>query len=153
MDLGFSEIHFRRRRSLSADAKVCSGCRTCEVICSLIHEGLVDTERSRILIKSNVFKGSFIPAFCHQCSDVPCYYACPESAIEIESLLGTVTIHEEKCTGCQTCQESCPFGAIHFDREKNKAFKCDFCQGDPECVKWCPTNALGTTQFGGEIPK
>lgn len=153
MNLEFTEVHFRKRRTVSADSKVCAGCRTCEVICALTHEGLIDLERSRIFIKSNPFKGSFIPVVCHQCSDAPCYYACPDSAIEIERTFGTALIAEEKCTGCRACEEACPFGVIRFDQEKNKAFKCDFCQGDPECVKWCPVNALGITEFGGEIPK
>lgn len=153
MDLEFTEVHFRKRRALSADPKTCSGCRTCEVICSLSHEGSVDLERSRIFIKSNPFKGSYLPMVCHQCSDAPCYYACSESAIEIEGSNGTVVIDQEKCTGCRSCEEACPFKAIRFDAEKNKASKCDFCHGDPECVQWCPVNALGVTQFGGGVAK
>ncbi len=153
MDLEFIEVHFRKRKALSANPKICSGCRTCETICSLAHEGMVDLERSRIYIKANPFKGSFVPVICHQCSDAPCYYACPESAIEIEADHGTVEIHQEKCTGCRSCEKACPFKVIRFDEEKEKVFKCDFCHGDPECVKWCPVNALGITQFGGEVPK
>jgi carbon-monoxide dehydrogenase iron sulfur subunit len=153
MALEFIDVHFRKRKALSANPKTCSGCRTCETICSLSHEGMVDLERSRIYIKANPFKGSFVPMVCHQCSDAPCYYACPESAIEIEGYNGTVVIHQEKCTGCHACEKACPFKVIRFDEERKKAFKCDFCHGDPECVKWCPVNALGTTQYGGEIPK
>lgn len=153
MDLQFSEINFRKRKTVSANHKVCAGCRTCEVICSLSHEGYVALERSRIYIKSNPFKGSFIPMVCCQCSNAPCYYNCPKSAIEIEGQYGTVMINEEKCVGCRTCEEVCPFKVIRFDQEKKKAFKCDFCNGDPECVKWCPMNALGIIEFGGEIAK
>lgn len=76
MDLEFTEVHFRKRRAVSSDGKTCSGCRTCEVICSLSHEGEIDLERSRLYIRSNPFKGSFFPVVCHQCSDAPCYYAC-----------------------------------------------------------------------------
>jgi Fe-S-cluster-containing hydrogenase component 2 len=56
-DLNFSKIRFRDRNALTAEAKVCAGCRTCEVICSLTHQGCVDLEKSRILLKSNAFKG------------------------------------------------------------------------------------------------
>jgi len=149
----FSKILFRERKTVSVDPKVCAGCRTCEVICSLSHVGSVDLERSRIYLRSNPFKGSFIPMVCHQCSDAPCYYACPESAIEIEACYGTVLINEERCNGCRACEEACPFKVIRFDEEKNRVFKCDFCDGDPECVKWCPMNALGITEFRGVIPK
>ncbi len=149
----FVKIHFRRRKALSADPKICSGCRTCETICSLTHSGMVDPERSRISVKANPFKGSFVPVICHQCSDAPCFYACTEGAVEIEERNGTVQINQEKCTGCRSCEKACPFRAIRFDEEHKKSFKCDFCRGDPACVKWCPAYALGITQFGGEIPK
>lgn len=151
MDIEFSAIHFRKRRAVSGDSKVCAGCRTCELICSLSHEGSIDLERSRILIRSDPFKGSFIPVVCRQCPDVPCYYACPEFAIEIEESFGTVLINKEKCTGCRLCEEACPFKVIRFDQEMKKAFKCDFCHGNPECVRWCPVNALGVTEFRGKI--
>jgi len=153
MNYGFLEIHSRKRKTVSGDPKTCAGCRTCEIICSLSHEGCINPERSRIFVKSNPFNGSFIPMVCHQCSDAPCFYACPESAIEIEVNYGTVLINEQRCTGCRACEEACPFKVIRLDPETNKTLKCDFCYGAPECVKWCPMNALGITEFGGEIPK
>jgi anaerobic carbon-monoxide dehydrogenase iron sulfur subunit len=151
MALEFIEVHLRKRKTLSADSKACSGCRTCEIICSLTHEGVIDPQKSRIYIKMNPFKGSFLPMVCHQCSDAPCLYACQESAIEINNSNGTVAIIQKKCTGCRSCEKACPYKVIRFDIEKNKVFKCDFCHGDPKCVKWCPANALGVTQYGGEI--
>jgi Fe-S-cluster-containing hydrogenase component 2 len=36
----------------------------------------------------------------------------------------------------------CPFGAMRFDVESRKSFKCDACTGDPACVGICPTAAL-----------
>jgi len=123
------------------------------VICSLTHEGCVDPEKSRILLKSNAFKGSFIPVVCRHCSDAPCYYACPEDAIEIDAVDGTVKIREEKCTGCRSCETACPYKVIGFDTDRQKAFKCDLCGGDPQCVDWCPMNALGIVSFKGKIPK
>jgi Fe-S-cluster-containing hydrogenase component 2 len=151
MNVSYTELHFRKRKTLSADSKVCAGCRTCEIICSLSHEGVIDIEKSRILVKSNFFKGSFTPRICHQCSDFPCLYACPEAAIRVDPDLGIILIDEEKCTGCRECEKACPFKIIRYDEQNEKAFKCDFCDGDPKCVRWCPVNALGITEFGGEI--
>jgi Fe-S-cluster-containing hydrogenase component 2 len=34
----------------------------------------------------------------------------------------------------------CPFGAISLDGDR--MIKCDLCEGDPQCVKWCATKAL-----------
>ena len=149
----FSSLHFRARNAVTADPKVCSGCKTCEIICSLTHEGAVDPGRARIYVKSNAFKGSFIPMVCRQCADAPCYQACPESAITIHAETGIVLIDEHLCTGCRLCEKACPFNAIRFDPLKEKAFKCDLCGGAPQCVDWCPMNALGTTRFGGTVPK
>lgn len=149
----YTKVHFRRRRALVGEGKACSGCQTCAVVCSLVHEGEVDLMRARLTIKSNSFAGSFNPQVCHQCADAPCYYACPEGAMEIEAVNGTVLILEEKCTGCGACAQACPFRAIRLDEEKKKAWKCDFCGGNPQCFQWCPANALGVVEFGGEIPK
>ena len=149
----FCAIHFRARSSVTADRKICAGCKTCEIICSLTHEGAVDLSRSRIYVKSNPFRGSFIPMVCRQCTDAPCYYACPESAITIHPDTGIVLIDEDTCNGCRSCEEACPFNAIRFDPVKEKAFKCDMCGGSPECVDWCPMNALGISKFGGSVPK
>jgi Fe-S-cluster-containing hydrogenase component 2 len=153
MNSEFRDIHLRKRKAIAGDSKTCSGCRTCEMICSLLHEGLIAPEQSRIHIKSNPFKGSHTPIYCHQCSDAPCLYACPESAITIDRIYGTVVIDGEKCSGCRLCEKACPFRVIRFLQEKNKVFKCDLCYGDPQCVEWCPMNALGVVEFGGEMPK
>ena len=149
----FCAVRFRSRTAVAPDSKVCSGCRTCEIICSLIHEGAVDLSRARIHIKADPFRGSFIPVVCRQCADAPCYYGCPELAIKIDKETGVVIIDESRCTGCRFCEKACPYNAIGFDEVKEKAFKCDTCWGSPECVNWCPMNALGVTRFGGNIPK
>ena len=149
MSLDFLEMHFRYRRTLTANSKVCTGCRTCEVVCTLYHGGIINLEQSRLHIRANPLKGSFNPTVCHQCSDAPCYFACPISAINIEKEFGTVQINERECSGCGACIEACPFKVIRLDEGANKAFKCDFCHGSPECARWCPVNALGVAEFGG----
>jgi carbon-monoxide dehydrogenase iron sulfur subunit len=149
----YSKLHFRRRKSLTVNPKVCSGCRTCEVICSLGHEGAIDLERSRLYVRTNPFKGLFAPVICRQCSDAPCLQACPVSAIRIDQELGTVMIDPNRCDGCRLCQEACPYHVIRIDQDSSKALKCDLCRGDPQCVQWCPTNALGVAEFGGSMPK
>lgn len=153
MSQEFSEVYFRERYTLTTDSRICSGCRTCELICSITHGGNVDLELARIDVKQNAFKGSFVPIVCDHCSNAPCYYACTESAIIIDSAYGTILIDEERCTRCLNCLNVCPRHIIKFDQKKNRVIKCDFCNGNPECVKWCPMNALGITHFGGEIAK
>ena len=115
VERNYSKIRFRKRKTLVAESKVCAGCRTCETICSLTHEGCIDLEKSRINLKSNAFRGSFIPLVCRQCADAPCYYACPEDAIRIEE--DRTIILEEKCIGCGLCVSTCPTESISMKRK------------------------------------
>ena len=36
----------------------------------------------------------------------------------------------------------CPFGAIHYNENRKIFYKCDLCDGSPECVKWCVTGGI-----------
>ena len=78
--------------------------------------------------------------------------ACEVSAIQIREKDGTVFIKDEVCTGCGSCEKECPFGAIKFDSARRKAFKCDLCKGDPQCVRWCPTHSLGLRSLEDRMP-
>jgi Fe-S-cluster-containing hydrogenase component 2 len=46
-----------------------------------------------------------------------------------------------QCIGCGLCVDLCKYGAIKLNTEK-KPLICDHCDGNPECVKRCPTNAI-----------
>ena len=41
------------------------------------------------------------------------------------------------CVGCRMCVYACPFGAMGFDADRGRPYKCDLCGGDPLCVKFC----------------
>ena len=47
-----------------------------------------------------------------------------------------------KCVGCGMCVHACPFGAVGFDKDRGRPFKCDLCGGDPLCVRFCEPGAL-----------
>jgi len=36
----------------------------------------------------------------------------------------------------------CPFGCMSFDSMNKRVFKCDLCDGEPTCVKFCQYDAL-----------
>ena len=40
------------------------------------------------------------------------------------------------------CIIACPFGGPSIDPFDRSTVKCDLCDGDPECVKFCPNEAL-----------
>jgi Fe-S-cluster-containing hydrogenase component 2 len=46
------------------------------------------------------------------------------------------------CIGCRMCVAICPFGGMSFDPIAQKVIKCDFCDGDPQCVRFCEVDAI-----------
>ena len=40
------------------------------------------------------------------------------------------------------CVAACPFGAMGFNTDTKKVFKCDFCDGDPQCARFCEVGAV-----------
>jgi len=123
------------------DYKLCTGCRLCEVICSLANEGKISSNLSRIKVYAFP-PGIDVPIVCAQCERAPCIDACPQSALERDSNIHAVIVNEEKCIGCGLCVKACPAEAVFIKPEKNVAFKCQLCGGKPECIEICPTNAL-----------
>ncbi|PCN50495.1 4Fe-4S ferredoxin, partial [Candidatus Geothermarchaeota archaeon ex4572_27] len=55
---------------------------------------------------------------------------------------GIVRINRLKCIGCKSCNYACPLSAPIFIEELRASSKCDLCDGDPECVKFCSSGAL-----------
>lgn len=135
-----------RKGKIDINYMLCVGCRLCEIACSKAGAGVINPELSRIRVLQ-FFPGPLdIPIVCHQCSDTPCIAACPPkvSALSINKDTGAV-IANEKCVGykCSRCVKACPHkGAIVFHPLTGKLLLCDLCNGDPACVKVCPTAAL-----------
>jgi Fe-S-cluster-containing hydrogenase component 2 len=55
---------------------------------------------------------------------------------------GAKVVSWERCTGCKLCTIACPYGTIFLDLDAHKAFKCNYCGGDPACARACPTAAI-----------
>ena len=130
------------QKIIVADPLRCTGCRTCEMVCSVTKHGMVNPARARIHVvrfEDYVFD---VPMMCQQCEPAPCLNACPMKAIERDAKTGVVKTNYDRCIGCKTCMVACPFGATGYDPVANKVFKCDQCDGDPACVKFCETKAL-----------
>ena len=121
---------------------ICSGCRLCELYCSLQHNGAFNPRRSRIRVVE-LATGIDVPVTCQQCQDPACQAACEFEAIKYDEKLKIVSVNEDKCTGCQACVGACPYGIIAIDPSTKKAIKCDLCGGErPACVDICPSNVL-----------
>ena len=139
------ESFSQEKQFITTKSELCSGCRTCEAICSLCHEGVVNPSMSRIRIMTWPFEGYRSEVYtCQQCGDPGCLAVCPTGALSIDEVTGTVVIVEKDCTGCRSCMEACPQqpSRILYDADKNICIKCDLCGGEPLCVKYCMEGAL-----------
>jgi len=126
---------------------MCSGCRLCELICAFEHFKVGNAKKSKIKIVE-FDDGTRIPVVCQHCADAPCIKACPTGALSRKDKESPVMVDEGRCIGCSTCVNVCPVGAITVDKRIGVSQKCDLCNGDPQCVKYCPAKVLkfGTDQ-------
>jgi Fe-S-cluster-containing hydrogenase component 2 len=139
----------KARESIRFFPDRCTGCGTCELMCSLYRENSGGPALSRCKVIRDPFNGEYQYQSCEQCLAPSCYVACPEQnkALLIDPDSGIRYINEEECTGCKLCIKPCPLEAkrMHFNRETKKALMCDLCRERPDgpiCVKYCPTLAL-----------
>lgn len=145
------------------DYNKCTGCRTCETVCSAFNNKVnIEGEELPGLgnpYYSNIRVYSFnpdvdIPVTCLMCRDNPCIEACP---VEPDPKTGRRALYRdektlvikndpERCIGCGSCAEACRekrIGAIIPNPQTGKPERiCTLCDGDPQCVKYCPYGAL-----------
>ena len=141
------------------DLERCIGCEACTVACKKENNGVQGHIRVNTLdapqkdTPTGVFpdlRMIFQPSLCNHCEHPPCKDACPLEAITKEDN-GLVILNEETCDGCRTCLDACPYGAIIFNDENDKAEKCNFCSHriieglEPFCQICCEGQAI---QFG-----
>jgi len=145
---------------VQGDPMLCIGCRTCMVACVVAHEGKrifeIDPDGYDFHPKLSVVKtwSVSVPVQCKHCENPACLSVCRPEAISRQG--GAVTIDRDKCIGCKSCAEACPFGAIQMvalgfsgtnadGSPKVVANKCDLCPNEakgPSCVRVCPTECL-----------
>lgn len=127
---------------LVVDHEKCTGCRVCEMVCSVEHAGVNNPSRSRIHVIKWQWEGFELPMVCQQCEDAPCVAVCPKDALSHDTSLGRVVLDYDLCIGCKMCVTACPFGGMGIDIVARQVIKCDLCDGDPTCVRFCDPGAL-----------
>jgi TPP-dependent indolepyruvate ferredoxin oxidoreductase alpha subunit len=127
---------------VNCEPEKCVGCLVCEYACSMEKENVFNPLKSRIrALRLDPLSNAAIA--CRACKDAPCVAACPENALTQSVETGVVMVDEDKCNGCGWCIEACEYGAITLHPNNQKVIVCDMCDGEPECVLWCPEGALG----------
>ncbi|HOT92361.1 MAG TPA: 4Fe-4S dicluster domain-containing protein [Anaerolineae bacterium] len=132
---------------IACDATKCIGCQLCEYICSYTKTGEYNTYRSRIrTVRVNEILITAVA--CRTCEDAPCVIACTRDALTQDPETGIIHVDAERCDGCAWCIEACDFGAISINPATKMAEICDQCEDredGPQCVIWCPKDALELT--------
>jgi len=129
---------------IRVNASKCTGCRLCEVACSLWHLQEVNPKRSRVRV-ATTWPWKDEVSLCRQCQALACVKAC-----KYEALFATdgnvVVLNEEKCTKCMDCVTACPFNAVPVDAVSGFPLYCDTCNGQYQCVQWCPRRVFEVSQ-------
>src|SRR3989440_294983 len=133
------------------DHRKCIGCHACTVACK--EENQVPLGTFRTWVKY-VEKGAwpdtrryFSVLRCNHCDEAPCVAICPTVALYRRSD-GIVDFDGERCIGCKSCMQGCPYDALYIDPSTNTAAKCNYCAHrvevglEPACVIVCPEQAI-----------
>ena len=131
-----------QQKVLFIDYEKCTGCRACELACSVFHTGASNPSRSRIRVIKWEEIGLYLPLTCQNCEKPFCVEVCPTKACHIDSERHMVLIDKSKCIGCKTCILACPFGSPLFDKTEHITVKCDYCDDNPQCVRFCEVGAI-----------
>lgn len=133
------------------DQRKCIGCHACTVACKA--ENLVPLGNFRTWVKY-VEKGQypdterhFAVLRCNHCDNAPCVKICPVTALYTRQD-GIVDFNQERCIGCKSCMQACPYDALYINPVTNTAEKCNYCAHrvevglEPACVIVCPEQAI-----------
>jgi len=127
---------------LSYDPDKCTGCRYCEIACAFSHLGVLDISKANLKVVFDEAKRAYEVAHCMHCDEPVCAAVCPTEAISKDETTGLVTLNRLRCVGCRSCVHVCPLGAPWFHVEEGVARKCDFCDGEPLCARYCSPKAM-----------
>jgi Fe-S-cluster-containing dehydrogenase component/formate-dependent nitrite reductase membrane component NrfD len=139
------------RYGFAIDQRTCIGCHACTVACKTEHKVPVGQFRTWVKYIDSGSWPSSTRAFgvmrCNHCTDAPCVEICPTKAL-FKREDGIVDFDSERCIGCKSCMQACPYDAIYIDEDTHTAAKCNFCAHrvddglEPACVVVCPTRSI-----------
>jgi Fe-S-cluster-containing dehydrogenase component len=154
-----------KKWNLVIDVAKCFGCNACAVACHDEYHGnefpgyaaempkhgqrwidIIQREKGRF----PMVEVAYLPVTCNHCDDAPCIKAAKDGAIA-KRADGIVIIDPVKAKGQRQLVDACPYGAIHWNEEKQlpQAWPFDAHLLDQGWVRTrgsqvCPTQAMRT---------
>ncbi len=130
---------------MKLDLDRCTGCKLCQLVCSVVNFGENNPKKAGIRVISRLFTDArYDVVVCDQCG--VCIDACPVGAISMED--DVVRIDPDMCTNCGVCVETCPNGALFSHPDVGYPIKCVACG---ECARLCPRGVLDTLADVGKV--
>ena len=133
------------------DNRKCIGCHACTVACKSEHDAPIGVNRTWVKqVEKGTFPNTrrvFTVTRCNHCTDAPCVTICPTEALFTRED-GIVDFNNDRCIGCKSCMQACPYDALYIDPETKTAAKCNYCVHrtdiglEPACVNICPEHAI-----------
>ena len=144
------------------DNRLCIGCHACTVACKSEHNVPIGVNRTHVkYIEGGEFPNTFREFSvhrCNHCANAPCVDICPTTAL-YDRADGIVDFDNDRCIGCKSCMQACPYDALYIDPETNTAAKCNYCAHkidshyEPACVIVCPVEAIISGDLNDEKSK
>ncbi len=133
------------------DNRKCIGCHACTTACKSEHDVPIGVNRTYVKqVEKGVFPDTrriFSVMRCNHCTDAPCVTICPVEALYTRDD-GIVDFDNNRCIGCKSCMQACPYDALYIDPDTQTAAKCNYCAHrvdvgrEPACVSVCPEHAI-----------
>lgn len=133
------------------DNRKCIGCHACTTACKSENEVPLGVFRTWVkYTERGTFPNTrryFNVTRCNHCDDAPCVTVCPTKAL-YRRPDGIVDFDSERCIGCKSCMQACPYDALYIDPFSHTAAKCHYCAHRvdvgllPACVVVCPEKAI-----------
>jgi Fe-S-cluster-containing dehydrogenase component len=154
------------------DLQKCVGCGACALGCKTENNTQEATDGQTFNWADFIYKeeGKFpnvkyaaIPVLCNHCSDAPCVKACPVKPKAMFKTAEGITMHnDERCIGCQRCQQACPYSAMDVKKQKAAYSVISFnsfgkevhpaYRDSSELIKGCTASGSETSRAAGSMP-
>ncbi len=129
----------KKDKIIKINTDKCTGCRSCEVVCSTFHAtpkySITNPGRARIHVFRNELADEYIPVYASEYTQARC------NGRQIHTISG------KEYNLCTFCGASCPSRDIFKEPDSGLPLKCDLCENDPPlevpmCVQVCEPGCL-----------